>query len=128
MLQKGLRVELDLARGSSKAARRAIGVKFRVFGVAGFERHPNSAGAGAQLLEADAGRRQLMAVGGIDIAIQEMWTKAKPLGQTEDDVSVGTRLAARRQDGRTKLDQRLRLRADVEANLQGLALEGRGDR
>src|SRR6516164_11615812 len=128
MLQKGLRVELDLARGSGKAAWRAIGVKFRVFGVAGFERQPNSTGVGAQLLEADAGRRQLVAVGGIDIAIPELRTEAEPLGQTEDDVGVGTRLAARRHDGRTKLDQRLCLRADVEANLQGLALEGRGDR
>src|SRR5215472_7311154 len=127
MLQKSLRVELDLARGSGEAARRAIGVKPRVFGVTGFERQPNSAVIGAQLLDADAGRGQLVAVGGIDIAIPELRTEAEPLGQTEDDVGVGTRLAARWHDGWTKLDQRLRLRADVEANLQGLALEGRGD-
>src|SRR6516165_10709479 len=123
MLQKGLRVELDLARGSGEAARRAIGVKFRVFGVAGFERQPNSAGVGAQLLEVDAGRRQLMAIGGVDIAIPELRTEAEPLSQIEDDVGVGTRLAARRHDRRTKLDQRLRLRADVKANLQRLALK-----
>src|SRR5215469_13183324 len=128
MLQKGLRVELDLTRGSGEAARRAIGVKLRVFGVADFERQPNSARVGAQLLEADAGRCQLVAVSGIDIAIPELRTEAEPLGQIEDDVGVGTRLAARWHDSPTKLDQRLRLRADVEANLQGLALEGRGDR
>src|ERR1700746_1226574 len=80
MLQKSLRVELDLARGSAEAPRRAIGVKFRVFGVAGFERQPNSAGIGAQLLEADAGRRQLAAVGGVDIAIPELRIEAKSLG------------------------------------------------
>src|SRR5262249_25210888 len=128
MLQKGLRVDLDLARGSGKAARCAIGVKLRVFGVAGFERQPTPAGVGAQLLEADANRRQLAAVGGIGIAIPELGTEAEPLGQSEDDVGVGTRLATRRHDGRPELDQRLRLRADVEAYLQGFALEGRGDR
>src|SRR5215471_4637316 len=105
MLQKSLRVELDLARGSGEAAWRAIGVKFRVFRVTGFERQPNSAGVGAQLLEADAGRRQLVAVGGVDIAIPEQRTEAEPPGQIENDVGVGTRLAARWHNGRTQLNQ-----------------------
>src|SRR5215468_10084187 len=68
MLQKCLRIEINLARGGGEPARRASGVKLRVFGVTGYERKPNSAGVGAQLLEVDAGRRQLMAIGGVDIA------------------------------------------------------------
>jgi hypothetical protein len=70
----------------------------------------------------------LVAVRGLDVAVPELRAEAKADGEVEDDVRIRTRLAGRRHDHLAKLDQRLRLRAYVEADLQPLALEGRGDR
>ena len=59
---------------------------------------------------------------------QNCAAEAEAGGEVEDDVGIRARLAGRRHDRRAQLDQRLRLRADLEADLQRLALEGRGDR
>ena len=75
-------------------------------------------GAGAELLQRDAGRRELVAIGGVDIAVPELLAQAEPAGEIEDDVGVGAGLAERRDDRPAQLDQRLRLGADVEADLQ----------
>ena len=85
-------------------------------------------GAARNCSKRDAGRGELMAVGGIDVAIPELRAEAEARGEIEDDVGVRARLAGRRHDRRAKLDQRLRLLADLEADLQRLALEGGGDR
>ena len=59
---------------------------------------------------------------------QNCAAEAEAGGEVEDDVGIRARFAGRRHDRRAKLDQRLRLLADLEADLQPLALEGRGDR
>ena len=68
LLKEGLRIELDLARRRGETASRPRCVWLGIFGVVGLQRHPDAAGGGAQALQADAGRAELVAVGGIDVA------------------------------------------------------------
>jgi hypothetical protein len=69
-----------------------------------------------------------VAIGGIGVAIPELRREAEAAGEIEDDVGIGARFAGGRYDRRPELDVRLRLLADLEAEFQSLALEGRGDR
>ena len=45
---------------------------------------------------APTGRRELVTVGGVDVAIPEMLGKTEPDGKIEDDVGIGARFAGRR--------------------------------
>jgi len=76
-----------------------------MFAVAGLERYPHPGGSSAQLLQTDAARRELMAVGGINGAIPELRTETEPAGEIEDDLGIGTGFAARRHDRRPQLNQ-----------------------
>ena len=117
MIEEGLRVEFDPSRGGGEAARHAICVRLSVFGVAGLQRNWHSAWDGTQLLERDAGRRELVAVSGINVAIPELRGKAEAHGEIEDDVGIGAGFTRRRNDRLSELDERLRLRADIESDL-----------
>src|SRR5438105_15737972 len=99
LVEKGLRVKLNLARRRRKAARRAVRVRFGIFRVAGLQRELYPAAVGAQLLKADASRRQLMAVGGVDVAVPELCAEPEPPGEIKDDVGIGACLAGWRHDG-----------------------------
>ena len=81
------------------------------------------AGLGTQRLEGDAARGELVAPGGIDVAVPEVLAQPEAVGEGEDDLEVRARLAARRDDRATELDVGLRLLADLEPDPQRLGLE-----
>ena len=83
---------------------------------------------GAQLLQGDAARRQLVPEGGIDVSVPEVRAEAQPGREVEDDPEVGTGLARGATSGRPELDERLGVLAVLEADLQRLGLERAGDR
>ena len=68
-----------------------------------------------------------MAVGGLDVAVPEVVAETEAARQVEDDLRVGAGLAAGRDHRPSQLDERLRLRARLEADLERLPLEGGGD-
>ena len=70
----------------------------------------------------------MVTVGRLDVTIPEMGTVPKAAGQVEHDLGVGAGLATWLGHPLPQLHQRLRLRADLEADLEGLALEGAGNR
>src|SRR5262249_23078644 len=59
----------------------------------------------------------------IDFAMPEMFAKAEARGELEDEIRVGSRLSGRSHHGAAKLDQGLCFHIDLEADLQGFALE-----
>ena len=65
-----------------------------------------------------------MAVGGLDVAVPELLGEAVAGGEIEDDVGIRAGFAGWRNHRLAKLDMRLRLQADLEAELQRLPLEG----
>ena len=65
-----------------------------------------------------------MAVGGLDVAVPELLGEAEAGGEIEDDVGIRAGFAGWRNHRLAKLDMRLRLQADLEAELQRLPLEG----
>jgi hypothetical protein len=67
-----------------------------------------------------------VAEGGVDVAIPELLAEPEAGGQLEDDLQVGTGLAARRYQGVAQLDESLRLLAHPEADHEGLGLERAG--
>ena len=123
VIEEGFRIELDLARRRGETARIAVRIGLGVFGVARPQRHAQAAGGGTQLLKRNAGGAELMAIGGLDVAVPELRAEAEAAGEIEDDIGIGARLAGRRHDRLAELDERLRVRADLEADLQRLALE-----
>ena len=46
------------------------------------------AGCGAQLLERDAGRCELVPPGGVEVTVPEVLTEAQPGREREDDLEV----------------------------------------
>ena len=68
-----------------------------------------------------------MTIGALDVAVPKLRAKAEAAGKVEDDVGIGPSLSRRRDDCLAKLDQRLRVRADLEAYLERLAFESGGD-
>jgi hypothetical protein len=60
--------------------------------------------------------------------VPELLAEAEPDSQVKYDVCVRARFAERRDDGPSELHERLRLGADVEPDLQRLALERRRGR
>src|SRR5690606_17093223 len=76
-----------------------------------------------QLLQRDPRGRQLISVAGIDIALPELSAQTQPARQIEDDLCVRSRLPNRLDDRTPELHQRLRLGADIEADLEALAFE-----
>src|SRR5262249_19835810 len=81
-----------------------------------------------ELIERDAARAELLAIRVVDIAVPEVLATSKALSQGENEIRVRPRLAPWRNDARAQLHERLRLGADLEADLEGLALEGGRDR
>jgi len=55
----------------------------------------------------------LLAIGGINIAIPELLVQSEAPGERKDEISVGSRLALRRDDRRSQLDERLRVGSDL---------------
>ena len=90
--------------------------------------HLDAGGLGLQLVERQAARRQLLAVGGLDVTIPEVLEKTEVLRQAEDNLGVRARLANRRHHGVAILHQGLCTHADLEAEPHRLALEARGYR
>src|SRR4029453_6408863 len=113
MVEEGLRIELDLARWRCEPARRAVRTRVGMLGVTGMQLHPHAAGSRAQLLQRDAGRSQLMTIGGLEVTIPELRGKAESGREIEDDLGIRTRFTGWRHKRRAKLDQRLRLLADL---------------
>src|SRR5580704_13775686 len=68
-----------------------------------------------------------MTIGGLDVAVPELRAEAEAAGEIEDAVGIGARLSRRRDDCLTELDQRLRVCADLEADLERLPFESGGD-
>src|SRR6516164_1492290 len=96
MLEECLRIKFDLARRRGKAARGALRIHVGMLGMTGLQDHAYAAKGGAQLLQGDAGRGELMPVGGVDVAIPELLGEAEPDGKIENDFSIGARFAGRR--------------------------------
>ena len=105
VVEKSLRIELDLARRGGKAARCSIGAGFGMLALACLQTHPDALRCGAKLLQRNAGRAELMAVRRVDIAIPELRRETETARQVKDDVRVGPRLAPRSNNGRPILDQ-----------------------
>jgi hypothetical protein len=116
VLEKRLRIEFPFPRWGGKAARRAVHTHFGMFSVTGLQCPPHATGIGAQLLQCNASRGELITVGGVDVAIPELLAKVEPDRKINDDFRVGACFAGRRRR-RTKLDQRLCFLANLKADL-----------
>src|SRR6202008_2484449 len=112
--------DLDLARGRGKAA-------VAVFAIGGLERHADATRRGAQCLQIEAARLQVMIERRRDVAVPEMIADPETDGEVEHDVDIGPRLAARRDHGRAKLHQFAGIPVEAEPDPQPLALPGAGD-
>jgi hypothetical protein len=123
VVEEGLRPELHLPRRRQEAARTPRLVTLGVFGVLRRQQLSHAAGLGAKLVQGDAARRELLPIGGLDIAVPELLAKAETRSKAEHDLGVGPRFAGWGDHGRPKLHLRLRLRADFEADLQRFAFE-----
>ena len=128
MLQECLGIELDLARGRAESSRYPLVIDCRVLGIAGLERHPDPAGGGAQGLHREARRTELVPVRCLDVTLPKEFSEPEPGCQIEHDLCVGAGLAARRNNARPQLHQRLRFGTDVKTDLERFPLEWRGHR
>src|SRR5262245_27041817 len=88
VIEKGLRVELDLSCRRGQAMSGAV-CHFGVFAVTRLERESHTGGMLAKRLERDAGGAELIAISGIDVAIPEVGAKPEPAGEIEDDLRIG---------------------------------------
>src|SRR4029077_20977055 len=77
MVEKCLRIELDLARGSGKSARSSVCAGDRVLGGPCLQTHPDALRRGPKLLQRHPSRRELMVIRSVDIAIPELRRKAE---------------------------------------------------
>ena len=116
-----LRVQLDLARRRGEAGVGVLAVSRR-------QRHPDAGRVGAELLEGDPARRELVAERRVDVAVPEVLAQAEARGEVEDDLQVRAGLAARRDERPAQLDEGLRRLAALEPDLQCLGLERRRHR
>ena len=68
-------------REGGEAAQRAACVRLSVFGVAGLQWHWHwhTAGRGPQFFQSHSGRSELVAVGGVDVAIPELIGEAEEI-------------------------------------------------
>src|SRR5262245_4306038 len=124
MIQESFGIEFYPARRRGETARIAARVGLGMFGVVYLQRYTHPLCLRTQRLQGDARRRELVAVRSLNIAVPELLRKPKPASEIEDDLGVRPCLSRRRHDSLAELDQRLRFGADVEADLQRLALEG----
>src|SRR5579859_6463341 len=116
VLCQGLGVQLDQPGRRPEPAALVLAVGSR-------QVEGHAPGLRPQGFQGDAARGELVAPGGIDVAVPEVLTQSEAVGEGEDDLEVRARLAAWRDNGPTELDVGLRLLADLETNPQRLGLE-----
>src|SRR5688500_18264738 len=104
VVKQRFRVQLDLARRGVESTSDAVG-HGREFSMLGFQPQADSAGGRAEALERHTARAELVAVGGIDVSVPEMVSQAEPSREVEDDLNVGARLTAWRDERLSKLNQ-----------------------
>ena len=95
-------------RGRRAEPARHAAVRLGVLAVARLQRHAHAGRVRAQLLERDAARGELVAAGGVDVAVPEVLAQAEAAREREDDLEVGARLAAWRHERPAQLHERLR--------------------
>src|SRR5215468_1879204 len=128
VLDEGFRPELDLARWRREPAGIALGVDDGMLAVLRGECDPDAAWFCLQLFQGHAAGAELLAIGGMDIAVPEVLAQAEPLRQVKDEVDVGSRFARWRHDRLAPLHEGLCLSTDLISDLQGFTLEARGYR
>jgi hypothetical protein len=72
-----------------------------------------------QFLEAQAARREQLAIARLDIAVPEHVAQAEPGGQGEDDIDVRAPFVPRRDDGLAELDVGHRIQRVAVTDLEG---------
>src|SRR5437660_9162078 len=119
MGQERLAVELDLARRGGESGRHAV-LLFGVLAVARLERDTHSARVLAKRVERYPGGTELVTLGRLDVTMPEAVGETETTGEIEHDLGIPARLAAWLDHALPQLHERLRLRADVEADLEAL--------
>src|SRR5215470_17096142 len=115
--------KFDFARGRGKAPQVSSFIQTPMLRVNSRQLPTQSGRFGPKLLEGNAAGFKLLAMGGIDIPVPELFTKTEPSGQIKDDLRVGAGLIGGRDDRRPKLNARLCLLTYLESNLQRFAFE-----
>ena len=123
-----LGVQLDTAGGGGEAGDVPVLAGPRVRAVDVLQRRPHPAGTGAQLLDGQAERGELVVPSCGDVAAEEVGAHAEPPGEVEDDLRVGARLAHRLHHPRPQLYVLLGAQPDLETRPDRLVLPWAVDR